>query len=74
MKEELEVGAPSLPVEFRTPGWRGLGPLTQTQAFCIIFPEMGLAGDQVKIFVASGSLWSLGWCLWLLLNSRVGCG
>lgn len=27
-REELEAGAPALPVEFMTSGWRGLGPLT----------------------------------------------
>lgn len=58
--EELEAGAPALPVEFRTSGWRGMGPLTQSQGFCIIFPEVGLAGDQVKFFVAPERLWGLG--------------
>lgn len=52
MEEGLQARAPALPVEFRTSGWRGMGPLTQSQGFCIISPQMGLAGDQVKISVA----------------------
>lgn len=49
MEEGLQARAPALSVEFGTSGWRGMGPLTQSQGFCIIVPEMGLAGDQVKI-------------------------
>lgn len=55
-----------------------MGPLTQSQDFCIIFPETGLAqlpGEHFcSVGEAPGRLWGLGWWPWPLWGSRDGCG